>query len=127
MHWKRRVQRPCNHATVLARALARRLKLPVAPVLRRIRYGPSQTQLTSRAHRFENVRGHFAPRRKADLTGRTVCLVDNIVVSGATITEAAKAARRAGAKKIYAAVLARVTLPGDPLPAEHDVVPDSNL
>jgi phosphoribosylpyrophosphate synthetase len=44
-----------------------------------------------------------------------VCIVDNLLVSGATVTEASKVLRRLGAKRIYAAVLARTPPPGEVL------------
>lgn len=113
MHWLRRVQRPCNHARVLAEAAGRLLGVPVRnAAVRRAHYAPSQTSVSSRAGRFENIRGCFEPARGADVKGRTVCIVDNLMVSGATIHEVSKVLRAAGAKRIYAATVARSTLPG---------------
>lgn len=116
MHWLRRVQRPCNHAHVLAEALGRRLDLPVIQPLRRIRHDPSQTGITSRTKRFENVRDCFAPRRRRrpDVAGKTVCIVDNLLATGATIYETSKVLRRLGAKPIYVVVAVRTVAPGDP-------------
>lgn len=119
MHWLRRRLRPCDHALVLAEALGRRLHLPVWQVVSRERPGPSQTRQTSRAARFENIRGAFELRRAwirrqlPDLVGKRVCIVDNLLISGATVHEMAKVLRRAGAKKIYAVVAARPAAPGD--------------
>ncbi len=41
-------------------------------------------------------------------------IVDNLVTSGATVCELSKVLRRAGAKRIYAAAIARTVLSGDP-------------
>lgn len=108
----RRWQRPCDHALLLAQELSRRLKTPVLPALRRIRHTPSQTRLPSRQRRFENVRGCFAlkPRQARHLAGAAVCIVDNLIVSGATVHEMSMVLRRAGAKPVVAAVLARSAL-----------------
>jgi predicted amidophosphoribosyltransferase len=121
MHWLRRGQRPCDHAAVLTEALARRIRRPVIRLVRRARHAPSQTNIPSKAARFENVRGCFAappwwlpPWPKTRLTGWTVCIVDNLVSTGATIAEVSKVLRRAGAKRIYAATIARPAAPGDP-------------
>ena len=58
------------------------------------------------------------------MAGKTVCIVDNLMSTGATVTEVSKVLRRAGAKRIYAAVVARPAAPGDPLAA---VLPDEEL
>lgn len=114
MHWLRRMQRPCDHALALTRETARRLGLPVVRAVRRVKYAPSQTAAGSATARFENVVGSFAPRRrwgglggKSAIAGRTVCVVDNFLSSGATLHETVKAVRKCGAKRIYAAVVAR--------------------
>lgn len=114
MHWLRRTQRPCDHARLLADELARRLGKPVLhnAIVRRIKNTPSQTT-RSRTARFENVRGCFAVRRPARLAGKRVCIVDNLMATGATASELRKVLRAAGAAKICVAVLARSTLPGD--------------
>ncbi len=109
----RRWQRPCDHAEVLATAVARRLGLPVWRAVMRVRHTPSQTGVTSRAARFANVAGCFAVRRGARLEGRRVCIVDNLLATGATICEVAKVLRRAGAREIRAAVVSRTVLAGD--------------
>ena len=139
MHWLRRLQRPCDHARLLAVELGRRMRVPVVRLVRRARHSPSQTGMLTKARRFENVRGCFAgpwwwrPEdarwtkwlewRRGSIAGKTVCIVDNLLVTGATVTEVSKVLRRAGARRIYAAVIARPPSPGDPAaaaPAEAD-------
>ena len=109
MHWIRRAQRPCDHALLLAEALSRRINVPVLRVVRRPRYALSQVGITTRAQRFANVKDCFTPvhRLARRVAGRTVCIIDNLLVTGATVCEVSKVLRRAGAKRIYAAVLAR--------------------
>jgi competence protein ComFC len=115
MHRLRRWQRPCDHARLLAEATSRQLGIPVRnAAVRRVKYSISQTRRGSRAERFRNVRGCFGPARRPGVAGKTVCIIDNLVVSGATIHEVSKVLRKAGARRIYAAVVARSTLPGDP-------------
>jgi ComF family protein len=115
MHRLRACQRPCDHAQMLADAVARRLRLPVRrAAVRRVKYSISQTRTGSRAERFRNVQGCFGPARRPKVAGRTVCIIDNLLVSGATIHEVSKVLRKAGARRIYAAVVARASLAGDP-------------
>jgi ComF family protein len=115
MHWLRRWQRPCDHARLLAEALGQRLKLPVLRCVRRVRHGPSQTGIPSKQQRFENVRGCFGPAGGLwmRVRGRCVCIVDNLMATGATVHEVSKVLRRLGAGPIYAAVIARTAAPGD--------------
>ena len=115
MHLLRRVQRPSNHALDLARATSRQLGVPVQrAAIRRVKYAASQTRAASRTQRFANVKNCFGPARRPNIAGKTVCIVDNLLVTGATICEVSKVLRRAGAKKIYAAVIARANPPRDP-------------
>lgn len=113
MHLLRRLQRPCDHADVLAAGVARRLGAPHVRAIRRTRHTPSQIEAGSSAERFRNMAGCFATRERAGVAGRVVLAVDNVLVSGATICEAAKALRRGGARVVYAAVVARAIGRGD--------------
>ena len=113
MHWFRRVQRKCNHARVLADALGRATGIPVRNACRRIRHGPSQTAARSEAQRFANVKSCFGPKWRRNVVGKTVCIVDNLMATGATVCEVSKVLRKMGAKPIYAAVASRTILAGD--------------
>ncbi len=122
MHWLRRWQRPCDHARVLADAVGRRLGIPTLTAVRRRRYGRSQTRLTTRHERFDNVRGCFDGIPQADrlVRGKTVCIIDNLLMTGATVCELSKILRHFGAKRIYAAVIGRPPTPGDPVAEPTD-------
>lgn len=115
MHWIRRRQRPCDHARLLAEAVGAQLHIHTASVVRRTRHTPSQVGLGSMAERFRNVQNCFVLRRFSARRVRdsVVCIVDNVVTTGATLHEVAKVLRRAGARQIYAAILARTVLAGD--------------
>ncbi len=116
MHRLRRWQRPCDHAHELGMALARRLNRPFREVLRRARYGPSQMLAASRAARFRQVRDSFRVTQSKRVAGKTVLLVDNLITTGATLTECARVLRLAGAKRIYGAAGGRVVRIGDAQP-----------
>jgi ComF family protein len=106
LHWRRRWQRGYNQSEALAHALAAHLRLPCRPGwLRRIRHTPQQTQQTP-AGRRDNVRGAFQGRAHARLKGQTVLLVDDVLTTGSTCSEAARALRVAGAGRVVVAVLA---------------------
>jgi len=59
------------------------------------------------ARRKANVRGAFRASSQASVIGSTVLLIDDVLTSGNTASEAARALRRAGAKRVVVAVLAR--------------------
>ena len=60
----------------------------------------------TRTERQRELRGAFAVAEGADVTARDVLLVDDIMTSGATLTECARILKRAGARHVYAFVLA---------------------
>jgi ComF family protein len=103
LHRRRRLARGFNQASDLARGLG----LPVLHALRRTRATQSQTDLPA-ASRHANVRGAFALRRRADVRGLRVVLVDDVSTTGATIEACARALREAGAQDVSALTAARV-------------------
>jgi ComF family protein len=106
LHWWRRWQRGYNQSEALARALAARLDLPCKPRwLRRIRHTARQPK--SATARRKNVQQAFRVRPCAALRGKTVLLVDDVMTTGSTADEAARALREAGAARVVVAVLAR--------------------
>src|SRR5262245_22864190 len=107
LHWRRRLARGYNQSAVLAEALASRLRLPCRPGwLRRIRHTAQQT-LQAPSNRPANVRGAFRAARADALKGKAVLLVDDVLTTGSTASEAARALRESGAGSVVVAVLAR--------------------
>ncbi|MDB5944989.1 MAG: hypothetical protein JWQ33_15 [Ramlibacter sp.] len=103
---ERLVERGFNQALVLARALAPgRVR---ADLLLRVRHTPAQAEL-GLAARLHNVKGAFAvePLRIAEVHGRRIVMVDDVMTSGASLFSAALALRQAGAAHITGLVLAR--------------------
>ena len=106
-HWSRRSLRGEYLADRLARGAARACGIRYQPVAKRVRGGPNQYELSSPAQRAENVRGAFAVVPGARLQGAKLCLVDDLSTTGATLAEVRRVLKRAGAAKVYAAVLAK--------------------
>jgi predicted amidophosphoribosyltransferase len=77
-------------------------------LLLRVKHTPTQTAL-DRDQRAANVQGAFAvqPMRAAELRGKRVLLVDDVMTSGASLFGAAATLRQAGAASVAAVVLAR--------------------
>jgi len=110
MHWRRRLARGYDHARVLARAVARELRLPLGDELVRVRNTPPQTHL-SRTRRIENVRRAFALRPRENLAGASVLLVDDVTTTGATASEAARTILAGKALHVTLAVVAKSESP----------------
>jgi len=90
--------------------LARRLGLPVWPVLRRRRFGPSQASLPASA-RYANVRDAYAlrraPRLAGRLRGRVLVLVDDVMTTGATVEACAGVLVASGVRCVRVLTIAR--------------------
>lgn len=101
--FRRRWQRGFNQSLILARAFSRRLAIPCRSLLKR-RPRPPQSRLPL-SERRSNVRGTFSLRQAP--RGERVLLIDDVVTSGATLSEAARCLRRGGAAEVTALALAR--------------------
>jgi predicted amidophosphoribosyltransferase len=57
--------------------------------------------------RFRNVRGALGVRTGYDVRGAHILVVDDIMTTGATASEAARVLKRAGARRVTIAVAGR--------------------
>ena len=106
-HWRRRFVHRTNSAALLAEVLADGLRVPLAErLVKRSRYTVRQSDLSS-TDRWSNVRRAFSLRAGYHLKDAHVLLVDDVLTTGATCSEAAKALRKAGAARVTVAVIAR--------------------
>ncbi len=109
-------ERGFNQAWELARHVARRLRArATVDLLLRVKDTPHQLAFEPAA-RFANVRGAFAiaPRRHAEIRGRHVAVVDDVMTTGATCNEVASMLKQAGATRVTVWTLARTPRPGAP-------------
>lgn len=110
IHWSRLLRRRYNQSAELARALAKHTGLDYGPdALVRTRRTPVQDGLDLNG-RFANLEGALAAHsaKSAVLRGRAVCLIDDVMTSGATFSVAARACHDAGASRVFVLALARV-------------------
>lgn len=108
LHRSRLVERGFNQSVELARYVGAGLRIEVdAHALQRLRATEPQVGLP-RAERSRNVRGAFVAH-PSRLAGRNVALLDDVVTTGATVAEAARAMLTAGAGRVDVWCVARAT------------------
>jgi len=101
-------ERGFNQSLLLARTIARELKLELlTDACRRVRDTPPQSALPWK-ERKKNVRNAFCC--DMDLSGKSVALIDDVLTSGASLNALSGAVLERGAREITAWVIAR-TLP----------------
>ena len=106
LHPTRLREREFNQAEVLAELAAERLGLPVDNCLQRTRYTLTQTDF-HREERFANLEEAFALRRGAQVDGKVLALVDDVLTTGSTADACARVLREAGASAVVVITVAR--------------------
>jgi len=109
LHRFRLFQRRYNQAALLAQALGKLSGKPVlVDVLLRARATQSQGHL-KREERRKNVAGAFclAPRKAAQMAGKKILLVDDVMTTGATANACATALIKAGVAAVFVLTAAK--------------------
>jgi ComF family protein len=98
-----------NQAEEIARELANFLKIPlISDCLVKLKETKDQVELSEKERR-ENVKGVFFVKNKEEIVGRNILLVDDVFTTGATMEEAARVLKEAGAEKIVGIVIAKAS------------------
>ncbi|MBI1999434.1 MAG: ComF family protein [Parcubacteria group bacterium] len=110
LSWWRKSTRGFNQTELLARELERLDEggafIVRADILKKIRNTPSQTSISGRTERLKNLKDAFAVREPELVKRRFVILLDDVTTTGATLAEAARTLRAAGAKRVVAYTIA---------------------
>src|ERR1700692_2964154 len=117
-------ERGYNQAELIAKPLARLLRIPFRSyLLVRTRPRPNQLRLTRR-ERWETVRGAYATHKMAQVDKLRVLLVDDVFTTGATLDACSRALKGAGAAQVVCLTVARAL----PLsPTMEAGLPDQDL
>ena len=110
LHRWRYWRRGFNQAQLLARDLSAELGLPMARALARIRHTPHQQGLKASTRRA-NLNGAFSIRAGTRLPA-SVALIDDVMTTGATVSECARVLRQHGADSVSVWCIARTPQPG---------------
>lgn len=98
-----RRSRGYDHAQIIAKTYAKKLQLKPSELLIRIKHSPQVGK--GRIGRLKNVEGNFVTKKQ--VANRNIILVDDVVTTGATISECAKVLKKSGAKSVWAVAIAK--------------------
>jgi ComF family protein len=105
---RRRNERGFNQAEEIARRLAERLPLNIRnDILARSRHAKPQTETTNAAERQRNILGCFSVVRPDAVFRKDIIILDDVTTSGATLGEAARTLKAAGARTIIGLAAAK--------------------
>ncbi len=104
---RHRLDRGYNQCDYLARELAKRLDRRTSGSVLSRTGSPRRQSGLAEEERRANAAGTFAVRRPEFVRGRTVLVVDDIMTTGATLSECARALKAAGAWRVWCLALAR--------------------
>jgi len=111
LHVERLREREFNQSLALAQVVCRSAGWPLWwDLLERTRATRAQVGLVG-AQRRRNVRNAFAIRHPARLEGRRIVLIDDVLTTGSTVDECARALKRAGASTVAVLAVARQLRP----------------
>lgn len=106
LHHLKQAERGYNQSGFIAKGIRSVLRIPVKnKVIKRTRFTETQTNMNL-LERRENTKDAFTTKRKNYLKGKTILLLDDVITTGATISECGRVLLEKGAAKIYAASVA---------------------
>ena len=105
---RRRLRRGYDQVELLAQAVCHELGMEPVSCLRKVRHNPPQSGITGQAQRRANVLGVYDAVDPARFAGKRVLLLDDIITTGATLSECARVLLTAGAAQVHCAAVAAV-------------------
>lgn len=99
-------QRGFNQSGELASNIAKALGRPLKDLLEKTLSTRHQNEL-SREDRLTNLKGAFRIKKDVSIKGLQILLIDDVMTTGATLSECAKVLTRGGAKAVRCLTLAR--------------------
>lgn len=107
LYWTARLHRAHNPASIIAEVLSHRLQAKYSGnILAKRKRTTAQASLTP-SNRRKNLKDAFEIRRKKQVVGQTILLVDDVMTTGSTANAVTRVLLDAGAKEINVTVIAR--------------------
>ena len=99
-----------NQSALLAKAFVENSSekefIYAGEILEKIRETIPQAKLHNRTERLNNLRGAYVLKNGVGVRGKSIVLVDDVSTTGATLKEARRVLREAGARNVIALVVA---------------------
>ena len=95
-----------DQTELIGRAISQTLGIPLTPCLRKIRHTKPQSGIGDVSHRRANILGAYEVIDPDFVKGKRILLLDDIITTGVTASEAARMLLTAGAKEVKLATLA---------------------
>ena len=105
----RRWGRGYDQVELIARRMGQELGTEAVKTLHKHRHNRRQARIKGKDARIANVRGVYRAVDADAVRGKRVLLIDDIVTTGATVSEAARVLKKAGASVVYVACVAAAT------------------
>lgn len=104
---KRRIRkRGYDQAKLLAEATGSELGMMPVQLLKKIRENPPQSGIRGEAKRRANVLGAYQAMESTTFSGKRILLLDDVITTGATVSECARILLTDGAKEVHCGALA---------------------
>lgn len=104
----RRFLRGYDQVQLLADAVAKELGVPYVCTLKKIRHTRAQSGIREESQRRANVIGAYRVIDPSFVSGKRILLLDDVITTGATVSECAKTLLIQGAKEVRCAAIAAV-------------------
>ncbi len=102
----RRLKRGYDQVELLVQAVGRELEMKPVKLLEKIRSNRPQSGITGEAKRRANVLGAYRVTEAAQVRGKRILLLDDIITTGATVGECARVLLTAGGEEVICGAVA---------------------
>lgn len=101
LHRTRFRERGFNQSGLIALLLAREFQIPCdTTIIRRVRHTVNQARVNSK-QRWTNIQGTFTIKHPDIIINKNILLVDDLLTTGATLSEISLELKKAGAGSVY--------------------------
>ena len=106
LHQLKKAERGYNQSFYISKGLSKELKIPLGSgIIKRKKYTQSQTKMNF-IERQKNIEEAFKVKSYKKGKGKNILLIDDVITTGATISECGKVLLNSGVKRVYAASVA---------------------
>ena len=102
----RKLRRGYDQVELIAKAVGKELDITPVPALKKIRHNRPQSGIRNEEARRANVLGAYRVMDPAAVAGKRILLLDDILTTGATASEAARVLKTFGAREVHCAAVA---------------------